>query len=170
MKKISFAIFLMPVFCFSQKPLPRLENDTLYASCGYKIYKDCVLQLSKGSDGNGNFRFFKIYSGNHHQLLGNTILVKKIKGYKVSGLGNGYVRISGTITYKDGSKDGVDLAINFDRAIEGFPGMQPELIVPDEFKCKGGLAEKIKALDNLYKDSLITKEEYEAAKKKLLSQ
>ena len=170
MNKISFAVLLLPVFCFSQKPLPRLENDTLFASCGYKIYEGCTLHLSNGSDGNGNFRFFKIYSGSHHQLMGNSILVKKIKSYHVSGLGNGYLRIAGTITYKDGSKDGIDLALNFDKAIDGFPGMQPELIVPDECRCKSGIAEKLKALDDLLKDGTITKEQYEAAKKKMLNQ
>ncbi|HXB43682.1 MAG TPA: SHOCT domain-containing protein [Puia sp.] len=170
MKKIIPLILLIPALCFSQKNLPRFENDTLFTSCGYKIYQGSTLNMSHGSDGNGTFRFFKIYSGDHHRLSGNSILIKKVKGYKISALGNGYVRIAGTITFKDGSKESIDLAVNFDRAIEGFPGLQPELIVPDEFKMKSGLAEKLKSLDDLYKENLITKDEYEAAKKKLLNQ
>jgi len=46
------------------------------------------------------------------------------------------------------------------------------LIVPDEFRNKqnGSIADEIGKLNKLYKEGTLTKEEFEAQKKKLLDQ
>lgn len=60
----------------------------------------------------------------------------------------------------------------FDNAIEGVQGMAPELIVPEEFKNKSqkSAADEIAKLFKLYQEGAISKEEFEAQKKKLLDQ
>ena len=60
----------------------------------------------------------------------------------------------------------------FDKAIEGVQGMAPELIVSEEFKNKSqkSTADEIAKLYKLYQDGVISKEEFEMQKKKLLEQ
>ena len=58
------------------------------------------------------------------------VLVKKIKSLNVSGLGNYYAHIIGSIIHNDGTTDSrIDFAINFDDAIEGLAGFANEFIV-----------------------------------------
>lgn len=57
-----------------------------------------------------------------------------MKNFGISVLGNAYIEITGTITFKDGSKGYIDIHMAFDNAIKGFAGLPGELIVPDEFK------------------------------------
>jgi len=83
-----------------------------------------------------HFRFVKIYSSDHGHLSGKRVLVKKINGVTVSGIGNAYVHIIGSILYKDGTTDRINLALNFDEAIKEQEGKPAELIVPDDCKIK----------------------------------
>jgi hypothetical protein len=65
------------------------------------------------------------------------------------------------------------MKINFDKAIQSFDGKPGEITVPDIFQIRPkveSLAEEIEKLNKLYQDSIITKDEFEAAKKKLLNQ
>jgi hypothetical protein len=174
--KIFFCILLLcPLISIAQKELPRFENDTLYTSSGYKIYKGQVLRLAVGTVDKVKFRFIKFHNGLH---LNDTkfhnidILVKKVSDYKVTDLGNHYIRVISTMTYKDGSKDKLDIDINFDRAIEGFTGLPAELIVPEEFRNKkpSRISDEIERLFKLYTDGALTKEEFEALKKKIIEQ
>jgi hypothetical protein len=172
MKKSTSAILivlLMPAFCFSQT-LPRLENDTLYATCGYKIYKGQILQFAKGTAGGGKFRFVKIYSDGKH-ITNCRVLVKKLEKVIVSALGNEYIKLEGSVLYKDGTTDKIELSVNFDKAIEGYPGLCCELSVPDEFRNKAATnqLDQIKKLKGLLDDKAITQEEYDSLKKSLLS-
>ena len=84
-------------------------------------------------------------------------------------MGNGYITIIGSITYKDGSKGGINMHVAFDKAIESFDG-DSEIIVPIEFRNirKENASLEIERLYKLYKDSIITKEEFEIQKKKVL--
>lgn len=173
MKEILFILTLCPLLSFAQKNVPRFENDTLYTTSGYKIYKGAVLHFARGSRKNGSFRFIRVISANGSPLLSNnSIVVEKLKDFSISSLGNAYIRIIGTITYRDGSKGGMNIHMAFDKAIESFPGLSSELIVPDEFKNKpkGNVADQISELYKLYQDSVLTKEEFDTEKKKLLDQ
>ena len=110
----------------AQKPGSRFENDTLYTSSGYKIYKGQIIQLASGTGENSKFRFIKYNSGPNLEagrFQNTSILVKKLYGYKISGLGNRYIGITGTITYRDGSKSKIEIDMNFDRAINNFAGL-----------------------------------------------
>ena len=194
MKKLFFILLLCPLLSAAQKTLPRFENDTVYTSSGYKIYKGQILHLANGTSDAGYFRFIKFHSSmvrtDTYTLQNGTIVVNKLKSYKNSGLDDYNIRLFGTATYKDGKVGEVDILMNFEKAIESVAGQMPELIVPQEFKNKrvdiapiaetkkentppGDIkkllvADEIKKLFDLYKQGALTKEEYEAQKKKLL--
>lgn len=169
-------LLLFPLFSTAQSSVPRFENDTLYTSSGYKIYKGQVLHLAKGTADDGKFRFIKYNMGTHleSRLNNTTILVKKVYDYTISGLGNYYIGIKGTIIFSDKSKTNIVIDMNFDRAINNFSGLPAEIIVPAEFQNKpnekNGVSAEIEKLFKLYKDGALTKEEYEAQKRKILDQ
>jgi hypothetical protein len=174
---IAAALLILSFALKAQDNFPKFENDTLYTTCGYKIYKGLILQLSKGTGGSGKFRFIKYDKGDYLEsgrFDDIDILVKQVYDYKISSLGNHYIGIKGIVTFKDKSKSKIDLDINFDRAIVNFAGLPAEIIIPDEFKKitseKNSASIEIERLFNLYKEGALTKEEYEAQKKKVLDQ
>ncbi|MBK9484671.1 MAG: hypothetical protein IPO01_05515 [Chitinophagaceae bacterium] len=63
MKKFVSILLLCPLISMAQKPGSRFENDTLYTSSGYKIYKGQIIQLASGTGENSKFRFIKYNSG-----------------------------------------------------------------------------------------------------------
>lgn len=201
MKKLLFALLLSPLFSKAQQLLPRFENDTLFTSSGYKIYKGQILYLSNGSSEAGYFRFIRFHSNmarNDTYILQNgTILVNRLRNYKNSGTDNQSIRISGLATLTDGRKTELDFFLDFEKAIESPDRFPNELKVPEEFRNKRVeplikevktqatpeetkkpnvpddlkkilIADEIKKLFDLYKAGALTKEEYEAQKKKLL--
>ena len=200
MKKLLFTLLLCPLFSTAQNNLSGFLNDTLTTSGGYKIYKGQILQFANGTSAAGYFNFIKFHTSmaknNTYILQNSTMLVKSIKGYKYSGSDNNSIRIAGTVTYKDGKKEEVDMLVNFERATEDYDGQPSELNVPEQFKRKPSqtvraeikqpiavepkkqtapddlrkllVADEIKKLFDLYKAGALTKEEYETQKKKLL--
>ena len=171
-----FFIFLISITSLAtlgQQRVPRFENDTLYTTSGYKIYKGQKLQFAQGTGTKGAFRFVKLSPGNNStttQFTNKTIIVQKLRDFNISGLGNGYITISSKIEFSDGSKLPVMFDLVFDRAIESFPGLPSELIVPEEFKktTPSSIADEIAKLYKLYQDSILTKEEFDKLKKKLI--
>jgi len=201
MKKLLFILLLCPLLSTAQFVQPRFEKDTLYTSGGYKIYKGQTLQLANGTSSDGYFRFIKFHPGlsrtDTYILQNSSIKVDKVRTFKVSGSDSYSIRISGTITYKNGTKAETDLIMEFERAIENNDGLPGELTVAEEFRKKRMekvrtetkkqevpdvekkqpvpddlrkllVADEIKKLFDLYKAGALTKEEYEAQKKKLL--
>lgn len=200
MKAILFTLLLLPLLSLAQN-LPRFENDTLTTSGGYKIYKGHTLRLATGISEAGYFKFIKFHQSlaknNTYALQNSSILVKNVKAFKYSGADNNSIRITGTLTYKDGKQEETDILINFERATEDYDGQPSELNIPEPFKSKPGqptvkaeakqpaavqpqkqtapddikklmVADEIKKLFDLYKAGALTKEEYEMQKKKLL--
>ena len=134
---------------------------------------------------------------NTYTLQNSTILVNKLKNYKNSGGDENSIRILGSVTYSDGKKEEADMIMDFDKAIESINGQPAELTVPETFKTRRTetvpvemkkqttaeetkkqttvddikklmVADEIKKLFDLYKAGALTKQEYEAQKKKLL--
>lgn len=135
---------------------------------------------------------------NTYSLQNSTLLVSKLRAYKYAGADNNSIRINGTLTYKDGRKEETDIVMNFERATEDYDGLPGELVVPEAYKIRRTpratapetkkqvtveeakkqpapaeiknllIADEIKKLFDLYKAGALTKEEYEAQKKKLL--
>lgn len=173
MKKILFILLLCPFISPAQKSLGRYENDTLYTSNGFKIYKGQTLQFGKATGSAGRFRYVNIKNDvPPAALANNTIVVKRMKNFGISALGNGYIEIIGTMKFSDGSKGYVDIHMAFDKVMESLPGFQGELIVPEEFRNKQKLsvADEISKLNKLYMDGIITKEQFEEQKAILLKQ
>lgn len=177
----------------SQNPVSHLENDTVFTASGYKIYKEQLLQLSSGTSEAGYFNFLKFHStmnrNDTYILQNGTVKVNKIKSFKGSGPGSYSTRLFGIATLKEGRQMEVDLVIDLDKAIGSEPA---EIRVPAEFKNKPVaslpvavtkqetkvetpgdikkilIADELKKLFELYKQGAMTREEYEAQKKKLL--
>lgn len=202
MKKIIIAFLFCPLFSTAQNNLPRFNNDTLYTSGGYKIYKGQTLQFAGGTSAAGYFKYLKFHSNmartDTYILQNSTVLVDKVKNFKISGNDNYNIRISGTATLKDGKKMPVDFTMDFEKAATSYDGLLAELALPAENKPvhttvtattnnpaapaetpsakptapadirKIMVADEIKKLFDLYKAGALTKEEYESQKKKLL--
>lgn len=204
---------LFPMTVSAQYAQPRFENDTLYTSGGYKIYKGQVLHFAAGTSDGGYFRFVKFHSNmfrnDTYTLQHGTMVVNKLRNFK--GGDDANIRITGNAVFQNNSKAEVDIILNFEKAIQGTDGLAPELTVPEEFRAKRMqtalpqpapkpvaaelkkedgpivaaepkkqpvpddlkkllVADEIKKLFDLYKAGALTKEEYEARKKKLLEQ
>jgi len=171
MKTILLILLSFPLLSTAQRSQSKFENDTLYTSSGFKIYKGQTLHFGKGTRKNGKFRYINIKSETAAtSLANNSIVVKQLKNYGISQLGNGYIEIIGSIVFKDGSKGYVDIHMAFDHAIENSPNLPSELIVPAEFRNKPtfSVADELDKLNKLYQDGILTKEEFESQKKKLL--
>lgn len=170
MKRLFFIALLCPLLSMAQEPVPRFENDTLYTSCGYKIFRGQTLEFAKGLRRNGRFKYVTVKNGILSSSLTNSsVIIKEVKKYSVTGLGNGYIDFTGYLVRKDGSNDYIVLHMAFDRAIENSPVLPSELKVPDEFrnKLKRDIKTEQLALLNMYEDNVITKAEYQEMKKKL---
>jgi Short C-terminal domain len=167
-------IVLAPTLCFAQKTVPYLEGDTLYTSSGFKIYKGQTLQLTEGTGRGGYFRFIRnAWDTQPIHLTNSAITIIKMEKFAKTPLNNSYVWVKVRVIYHDGTTGKGGLKINFDKAIQSFRGMPSEIIVPDEFKIKektGTTDEELKKLQDLLDSGTITREEYDAEKKKLLKQ
>ncbi len=164
--------FTQYIFC-QDTLLPRIVNDTLYTSSGYKITVDQEIKLGTGTRDNGDFKFITVSknswltapsvkqasmrkTSDHH-----TGMVKKLKPEGNKERGYTYYIIIGI-------GDIVNYQCDVENAIAS-----GEIVVPDKYKSKPNnspvsVADEITKLKKLYDDSVITKEEFEAQKKKLL--
>jgi hypothetical protein len=138
MKKLLIILLLSPFFAAAQTNIPRFENDTLYTSGGYRIYKGQTLHFAQGTSAAGYFKYLKFHPGmtrtDTYILQNSTLLVERIRNFKYSGNDVYSARISGTATLADGKKMPVDLNLDFEKAATGFDGNPAELILPAEFK------------------------------------
>ncbi len=171
MKKLFSILMLSPLMLLAQDPGPVYTPDTLFTTCGYKIYSGRTLQFAKGTGKKDKFRFIHIKNGiAESSLTGNTVLVKEISGFKRTAPGDGSIDVTGTITFKDSSKGTIEIEMMFDRAIENVLELPGELVVPDEFRnnSKVRLVHELNKLLKLYAVGAINKTDYESQKKKLL--
>ena len=144
---------------------PAFIEDTLYTSCGFKIYKGQVLQFGKTTGNRGRFRYVNIITDiTHHSLENRQLRVKELKGFGISTLGNAYITVIGTLLVNNTDRMDIEIHLAFDHAIENIPGIPSELIVPDEYRnrLKKDIQSEIKRLEEFYLNNKITKEEFEA--------
>ncbi len=170
MKKLLLLLLAVPVVLSAQVSKGEFVKDTLYTSTGFKIYKGQTLHFGVGKREDGKFRYINIKNDvSYKSLTNNSIVVKKLKNFGISMLGNGYIEIIGKITFKDGSKGLIDIHMAFDHVLEETTRSPAELIVPEEFRIKQieNTTAELERLYKLYQDGAITKEEYEIQKKKL---
>ena len=119
----------------SAQKYSKFENDTLFTSSGYKIFKGQTLTIDKGSGPKGEFRYLKIKGNDNPKRLKNKrLLVERLFDYYMSGLGNEYIEIHGYLIDDQNQRKFIRMKLIFDKAINGFNGFPPEIIVPEEFR------------------------------------
>jgi len=168
--------------------LPRLVKDTLFTTSSYKIVVGQDINLGTGSTPDGDFKFIRrnssgfgtmmIMTDNNSYNKSQLSLPRNMAGHKgkvakIVTRGNKKIGITyePLITFGSGRYE-----IDVDNAIAS-----GEIIVPDEFKPKlktastvvevkqqASIADELTKLKKLYDDGVLTKEEFEAQKKKLL--
>ncbi|MCC7400182.1 MAG: SHOCT domain-containing protein [Chitinophagaceae bacterium] len=163
----------------SDNSLPRIAGDTLFTTSGYKIIEGQDLKLGTGSLPDGDFKYITISStswltaGSTKQEAvgrkwnGHLFKVKKFRkeGTKKRGFTYYLVLGGGNI-------------VNYECDIESAIA-SGEVVIPEEYRPKPketvievkqqvSVADELIKLKKLYDDGVLTKEEYEAQKKKLL--
>jgi hypothetical protein len=172
----------------SGSTLPRLVKDTLFTTSGYKIVIGQDINIGTGATPDGDFKFIRrnssgfgtimVMTDNNRYNKSELSLPRNMAGHKgkvVKIVTRGNKKIGITyeplITFSLGRYE-----IDVDNAITS-----GEIVVPDEFKPKPktatavvevkqqvSVADELGKLKKLYDDGVLTKEEYEAQKKKLL--
>ena len=166
MKTVLF-ILLFSTTTLQAQVLPRFENDTLYTTSGFKIYKGQTIIFAEGTGNDGRFRYLKIRGSDHpRKLTHQSLVVDRVWDFYVSGLDNAYIKIRGTV-FRDGKSRSLRFKMIFEKAIQGFDGSSPEVVVPDEFKR---MADELARWYKLYQDGGITKDEFEIQKKRLINE
>jgi hypothetical protein len=155
--------------------------------CGYKIIEGEKINIGTGSTDDGNFKFirrsatsmsqFSSTSGNNNAVNSANALPRassKLE-YKVVRIDKRGSKKHGYVLYPIINIGTIRYEIDLENAIEA-----GELIVPDEcnpkkmtaapviIKQELSLADELTKLKKLYDDGVLNKEEYEAAKKKLI--
>lgn len=193
MKKI---LILLPALLFitksysqeSDSTFPRVVKDTLFTTSGYKIIVGQDISLGTGSTPDGDFKFVRrnssgfgtmmVMTNNNGYNKSELSLPRNMAGHKgkvVKIVTRGNKKIGKTyeplITLGSGRWE-----IDVDNAIA-----TGEIVVPDEFKPKPkvattivevktqiSVADELTKLKKLLDDGVLTQEEYDAQKKKLL--
>lgn len=175
-----FFLLALPLFTSAQNDLPRVDNDTLFTTSGFRVIVGADLKLGTGSLPNGNFKYVAISASSWANVMDGGNMSKSGIGRRYSGH---LVRVKKF--RKDGNKKrgyvynviigGGNIA-NYDCDIENAIA-SGEVIVPDEFRPKiAGAApvvpdpaDQLKKLKDLYDSGALTKDEYDSAKKKILA-
>ena len=136
MKNIFIILAFISTNIFAQDYV-RFENDTIFTTCGFKIFKGQKLTFSNGSGTNENFRYVKIKGNdNPNRLRNKTIIVNKLSEYHVTMHGDATITIQSEISKESGQKKTIRFILFFEKAIYGYNGLSPELVLPDEYKIK----------------------------------
>lgn len=162
----------------------KFENDTLYFDSGFKITKGQELKFGTGTMDNGNFKFIRVNSTGFAAIM--TATDNQAYNNSQNSLNRSMAGHKGTVVkiVQRGTKktgyifqplvsigSGVRYEIDVENAIAS-----GELAVPDEFKPKTkeskstlSAADELAKFKKLYDDGVITKEEFDAAKAKILA-
>lgn len=178
MKHYLLSICLLPFFAHAQNDLPKVVNDTLFTTCGFKIVVGTDIKLGAGTLPNGDFKYVAISasswanimdasmsrSGIGRRYAGHLVRVKKFRkdGNKKRGFVYNLIVGGGNIANYD---------VDIESAIAS-----GEVVVPDEFKprlvgsaVQSTPSDELKKLKDLYDSGALTKDEYDSAKKKVLA-
>lgn len=184
---IASLLLLISITAFSQTPATKYENDTLYTTSGFKIALGDKLKIGTGSMPDGDFKFIRTSSTSmfaYHSTTGYKGLANQANSFSRgnSGLEYKVIRIDKRGTKKNGfvyypiiQQGGlVRYEVDAENAIKS-----GELVVPAEFQTKKegavvvvkqevSVADELVKLKKLYDDGILTKEEFDTQKKKLL--
>lgn len=168
--------------------LPRIEKDTLFTTSGYKLVEKDDIKIGVGSTPDGDFKFirrnsaslFAYNSSTGYQGLANSAnaFPRNQSGlkYKVKTIEKRGNKKRGYVYYVKIGSGLVNYEIDIENAIAS-----GEISVTEEFKVKPktvpvvveikqqvSIADELTKLKKLFDDGVLTKEEYEEQKKKLL--
>ena len=180
-------MFIMNAYA-QDSTLPRIDGDTLITTSGFKVAEGQELKIGTGAMPDGDFKFIRknsaslwqYYSTTGYQGLANqaNALQRSKSGltYKVNRIEKRGKKKTGFVYYVVIATGAGKYEIDIDNAISS-----GELVVPDEFKPKPknavtvvevkqqiSVADELTKLKKLLDDGVLTKEEYDAQKKKLL--
>jgi len=128
MARLLILFLFFPLTSSAQKPLPRFENDTLYTTTGFKIYKGQSLQFGESVRKERTYKYINIKSNRTSSTLaGRKFKVKVLKDFGVSQMNNSYVEMVGSVPFGNTKSFGVLMRIAIDSAIRF-----AELVVPDD--------------------------------------
>jgi Short C-terminal domain len=169
------------------RTFPKIVGDTLFTTSGYKIVEKQDIKIGTGSMPDGDFKFVRINSASwfaYHSNTGYNGFVNQANSFSRSQSGLNYKIKSiekrrnkkhGYVYYAKIGSGIINYEIDVENAIAS-----GELNVPDEFKPKTktavvvevkqqvSVADELAKLKKLSDDGILTQEEYEAQKKKLL--
>jgi hypothetical protein len=171
---------------FAQNPEQKMVGDTLYTISGFKVTAGDKLKIGTGAMPDGDFKFirknagslFAYNSSNGYQGLANQAnsFSRREAGheYKVIRIDKRGTRKTGYVWYPIIGDGIFRYEVDIDNAIAA-----GEINVPSEFKPKPigtvveikqsiSVADELTKLKKLYDEGVLTKEEYDAQKKKLL--
>ncbi len=188
---IAFALFISVMSVFSQETnetLPKIVGDTLYTTSGFKIVKGQDIKIGTGSTPDGDFKFIRRSSASLFAYTSTT-------GYQgLANQANAFPRNKSGLKYmikkiekKGNEKRGY---VYYAKISDGLLGYEidvenaiasNELAIPNEFKPKlnnvpvvvevkqqTSVADELVKLKKIFDDGIITKEEFDAQKKKIL--
>jgi hypothetical protein len=173
-------------YSFSQDTLTHMQDDVLITQSGYIIKEKQMLKIGTGTMPDGDFKYIRIAATSLMQYTGtNRGAVNSANSLSARNKGYEYkvVRIDKRGTKKHGftyypviNVGAMRYDIDIDNAIAS-----GELVVPDEYRPKTtpivvqvkqnlSVADELAKLKKLFDEGVLTKEEYETQKKKLLDQ
>lgn len=163
-------LLLLIILFVSIQSFGQTKNDSLVTSIGWVIKQGDVLKLGIGSMDNGNFAFISASEAAQlgdgkltHRFANKEYEVYKIKVFR--GRQIPVIKLSNLLGI------GNRMDVEIEGAIKS-----GEVIVPEQFRKKkestppASVADELAKLKKLYDDGILTKEEFEAQKKKLLNQ
>ncbi len=183
---ILFFCMVLSGISYSQDSVTYMKDDVLYTKSGYQIREKQMIKIGTGTMPDGDYKYIRIaatslmqYTGNDRSAVNSAnSLPSRNRGYEYK-----VVRIDTRGNKKHGytyapviNVGAIRYDIDIDNAISS-----GELDVPEEYRPKAkplvvevkgstSVADEIAKLKKLYDDGVLTKEEYEAQKKKLLEQ
>lgn len=165
--------------------IAHMVGDSLVTASGFKIGDNQKLKVGIGSTPDGDFKFIRVSSTSVWAAYGNdrnavnsyNSLPRNSAGHELKVIrfdkrGN---KRMGYVVYPIVTTGNLRWEVDIDNAITS-----GEIVVPDQYKAKSkaslsstpplSVADELMKLKKLYDDSVLTKEEYESQKNKLLNQ
>lgn len=173
-------LLLLPLFSCAQSELPKVDNDTLTTTSGFRAIAGTDIKLGIGTLPTGDFKYVTESSTSFAALTRGPRYKPDPVGRKLNGHLFHIKKFRKEGTKKTGYTYYIILGgggpVNYECDIENAIATG-EIVVPDEFKPKvtGSAApvsnptDELKKLKDLYDSGALTKDEYDSAKKKILS-
>lgn len=184
MKYILLALLFPFSLAAQSNDLPKIIKDTVFTTSGYNIYEGQEIKVGIGSMPDGDFKYIRTNSAsifNYTSSTGYNGLANQANSFarrnsglkfKIKSVDQRGNKKHGYVYYAKIGSGPVNYEIDIENAIAS-----GEIATPAEFKKSTGqivitqqfsLADELTKLKKLYTDSVLTKEEYEVQKKKLL--